>query len=94
MFRNYPENNQYSQPAKNIIIFAGCAHIKNIEKILLTLQFDIIFKTGFKCDQDEDFVSKCINVSKLKQPLFKAYFFLIVKIRKRLYMKKIVCIFW
>lgn len=72
MFRNYPKNNQYSQPAKNIIIFAGCAHIKNIENMLSTLKFDIIFKTGFKCDQDEDFVSKCINVSKLKQPLFSS----------------------
>jgi hypothetical protein len=72
MFRNYSKEtgNQYSQPAKNIIIFAGCLHTKNIENILLALKFDIIFKTGF-CDEDDEFVSKCVNVSKLKQPLFK-----------------------
>jgi hypothetical protein len=75
-FRSYKKDAKYSRPSYNNIIYAGEAHINIYIDILLKLGFVIDFKDLAKMSFDMwDLApprdkSQCLDVSKMKQPMF------------------------
>lgn len=65
VFRTFDKKEyQYSESPKNIIIYVGYKHSENYREILHKLKFKELFKTKAKYGEF------CIDISKLKQPLF------------------------
>jgi hypothetical protein len=68
LFRTYIKSTEYkySDQAKNIIIYAGAWHINRYKDILYELSCVIKYESKTKYDN-----YGCVNISDLKQPLFK-----------------------
>lgn len=65
VFRTFDKKEyQYSESPKNIIIYVGSKHAENYREILHKLRFKELFKKEAKYGEF------CIDISKLKQPLF------------------------
>nr|QBK85511.1 MAG: hypothetical protein LCMAC101_00980 [Marseillevirus LCMAC101] len=78
-FRSYKKKEGYSGPSLNNIIYAGNTHIHNYIKILQILGFDIVESADYlPYDGDRPYDNdakpnknaQCLNISKIKQPLF------------------------
>jgi hypothetical protein len=76
IFKKFKIKNRLEQPVTphNIIYYAGSAHSLNIENFLLKIGFEMREKVGSNIDAPEigisDVYKNCINMSKIKQPLF------------------------
>lgn len=65
IFRNFDKKEyQYSESPSNIIIYVGNTHAENYREILYKLKFKELFKKEAKYNEF------CVDISKLKQPLF------------------------
>jgi hypothetical protein len=68
MFRTFNQvKDRYSEPPKNIIIYAGDLHSQALKRTLTSLGFHTLFETS-----DRDGSHQCLDISKLQQPLFSS----------------------
>lgn len=76
IFKKFNVKNKTSQPVTphNIIHYAGSAHTLKIENFLKLVGFEVKQKVGSNIDLPEtsiaDIYENCINMTKVKQPLF------------------------
>ena len=69
MFRTFTQiKDRYSDPPKNIIIYAGDFHSQALKRILTLLGFQIVFETS-----DRGGSLQCLDISNLQQPLFSSH---------------------
>jgi hypothetical protein len=69
MFRTFTQvKDRYSDPPKNIIIYAGDFHSQELKRILTLLGFQIVFETS-----DRGGSLQCLDISNLQQPLFSSH---------------------
>ena len=67
MFRTFQQKkNEYSEPPKNIIVYAGLYHINLYSRFLTKLGFKLLHKA----EQKDIMGIQCIRISELKQPFF------------------------
>jgi hypothetical protein len=76
IFKKFKVKNKLEQPVipRNIIHYAGSAHSLKIEKFLLDIGFEMKEQKGSNIENPDssiaDVFQNCINMSKIKQPLF------------------------
>jgi hypothetical protein len=69
MFRTFNQvKDRYSEPPKNIIVYAGTNHTEEMKRTLMSLGFRTLFETS-----DRDGSHQCLDISKLQQPLFSSH---------------------